>query len=242
MSAFARGRNVVGGGLLAYVTLGKVVPGILVVVLLVQRRWRALAWTAAWSAVLVGATLALFGTSPFVAFFGFQLPRMSSGEAFPMLWKFPPAAAINHSAYGVVIKLQHLGVSWATNGVASKVAWIYTLVVVALAWAFARKRDLSPLASAQGWIALVWLAALRSPFTPNIYATFGTVWLLVLLFVEAPRGVRAVIAFAAAWLVLLEYVPNQDKWSFVPLALLTLVPQTLSYTTLGIAMRRLVRA
>jgi hypothetical protein len=242
MIAFARGRHVLGGGLFAYVTLGKVFPGILLVVLLVQRRWRALAWTAAWGAALVVATFALFGGAPFHAFLTFQLPRMSSGEAFPMLWRFPASAAVNHSAFGLVIKLHHLGVSWATNGVASAVAWVYTLVVLALAWAFARRRGLSALASAQGWIALVWLAALRSPFIPNLYATFGTVWLLVLLFVESPRGLRATIAFAAAWLALLEYVPNQDKWSFLPLALLTLLPQTVSYATLAMAMRRLVRA
>lgn len=242
MIAFVRGRHVVGGGLLAYVTLGKVFPGILLVVLLVQRRWRALAWTAAWGAALIVATFAFFGEAPFRAFLTFQLPRMSSGEAFPMLWRLPSAAAVNHSAFGLVIKLHHLGVSWATNGVASAVAWVYTLVVLALAWAFARRRELSALASAQGWIALVWLAALRSPFTPNLYATFGTVWVLVLLFVEKPRSARATLAFAAAWLALLQYVPNQDKWSFVPLALLTLLPQTVSYATLAIAMRRLVRA
>jgi hypothetical protein len=240
MIAFARGRHVLGGGLFAYVTLGKVFPGILLVVLLVQRRWRALGWTAAWGAALVVATFALFGADPFHAFFTFQLPRMSSGEAFPML-RLPAAAAVNHSAFGLVIKLHHLGVSWATNGLASAVAWVYTLVVLGLAWAFARRRGLSALGSAQGWIALVWLAALRSPFTPNMYATFGTVWLLVLLFVERARGLRETIAFAAAWLLLLEYVPNQDKWSFLPLALLTLLPQTVSYATLAIAMRRLVR-
>jgi hypothetical protein len=166
---------------------------------------------------------------------------MSSGEAFPML-RLGPAAAVNHSAFGLVIKLHHLGVSWATNGVASAVAWVYTLVVLALAFGFARRGGLSALASAQGWIALVWLAALRSPFTPNLYATFGTVWLLVLLFVERPRSLRETIAFAAAWILLLEYMPNQDKWSFVPLALLTLLPQTTSYATLAIAMRRLLRA
>jgi alpha-1,2-mannosyltransferase len=238
MIAFARGRHVLGGGLLAYVTLGKVFPGILLVVLLVQRRWRELASTAAWAALLVVATFALFGAAPFHAFLTFQLPRMSSGEAFPMLWRFPPAAAVNHSVFGLVIKLHHLGVSWATNSVAGAVAWLYTLVVVALAWAFARRRDLSLLESAQGWIALVWLAALRSPFTPNLYATFGTVWVLLLLFVERRRDVRTTVAFAAAWIVLLEYMPNLDTWRFVPLALLTVPPQALSYATLAIAMRR----
>jgi len=48
MAAFARRRNVVGGVLLAFATLGKLFPSVLLAVLIARRRWRALALTVAW--------------------------------------------------------------------------------------------------------------------------------------------------------------------------------------------------
>ncbi len=235
MVSFDRGRPAAGGALLAYVTLSKVFPGILLVVLLAQKRWRAIAWTVAWSAAMIALTLAVFGVAPFRAFIAYQLPRIATGEAFPFLETFPPAVALNHSVPGVVLKLRLAGVSWATAELASVVGWAYTALVVALAWrrgAATRSR----LATAECWIALVWMAALRSPFLPDVYATFGTLWLLSLILVERPRGPGAMACFIAAWVFLNIYYPSGIQQPVAVMMPITLLPQVVTFATLAVVM------
>jgi len=68
---------VFGAGLLAFVTASKLFPGILVLWLALQRRWRAVGWVFAWSVVLVVATVLWFGWAPFSAFFKYEMPQLS---------------------------------------------------------------------------------------------------------------------------------------------------------------------
>ena len=82
MLALERRRYTLGGALLAFAVVSKLLPGVLLAYLVVRRSWRAVAWTAGWMAVYAGATLALFGTKPYVAFLTYHLPRLASGDAF----------------------------------------------------------------------------------------------------------------------------------------------------------------
>jgi len=68
---------VFGPALLAFVAASKLFPGILVVCLALQRRWRAVAWVFAWSVVLLLATVLWFGWAPMRAFFEYEMPQLS---------------------------------------------------------------------------------------------------------------------------------------------------------------------
>ena len=82
--AFERGRHALGGLLLAYAIVGKLFPALLLVYLAIRREWRAVGWTAGWAVMLTLVTIADIGWAPFPSFFD-HLPRLLSGEAFPML-------------------------------------------------------------------------------------------------------------------------------------------------------------
>lgn len=221
MVAFERGRGrgwePLGGVLLAFVSLSKLYPGIFVLVLALQRRWRAVAWTAAAAAALLGLSVAVFGSAPLHAFVTYQLPRIQSGEAFPWLehLKRPESimrfAAINFSPYGVVKKLGSLGVPGMTREAANLLLWVYTAVVVGLAVLVGRARAATREALATSWLALLSLASLRSPFAPNCYAGAGTLWLITLLLPSVSR--RAAVVLGATF-VLLALVISEGRGDF----------------------------
>ena len=95
MLLFERRRFAAGGALLAFATVSKLFPGLLLVYLIVRRQWRAAAWTAAMGALLVVLSLAILGAGQHVAFAD-HLPRLVGGEAFPA-FRNPSAMAINFS-------------------------------------------------------------------------------------------------------------------------------------------------
>jgi hypothetical protein len=213
-----RGWNAAGGGVLAFVTLSKLYPGIFLVTLALGRRWRALAWTAAAMAALVALTYAMFGRAPFDAFLHFQLPRIRSGEAFPWLEQQDTPggvvriASLNFSPYGAIKKLAVLGVPGMDRSTANAVLWVYGLVVLAIAAAVARASSASAagedqrLRQATVWLALLTLASLRSPFVPNCYAGIGTLWLISLVLPAVSR--RARLWLIAAFVALALLVPE----------------------------------
>ncbi len=111
-------------------------PGILGISLLVERRWGAVAWTAAWSLFFTAAAWLAIGSTPFVDFIRYQLPRIESGAAF--FWIENAAAApINYGIHGLIIKLRFLGVPWTGPAAANRAASLYAVILVLLAFASA---------------------------------------------------------------------------------------------------------
>lgn len=198
--AVERERPALGGALLAAVTVTKVFPGLFLVYLLARRRWRAAIAMCVASVLAVALTVAVVGLDPFRAFVSFQLPRMADGSAFPWLQGFLPAIAVNHSIFGIVVKLHALGVPGMSFGTASLVAWVYTALAVGVAWVLGRRAAPSRWHDVLVWLGLLQLAALRSPFTPDVYAVFGPIWIAAMLGARA-HG-RGVAVLAAAWLAL----------------------------------------
>jgi alpha-1,2-mannosyltransferase len=177
MLLFERRRYAGGGLLLAYVTVSKLFPGVLVFYLLLRRDWRAVGWTSAWSVVLAGAALAAFGAAPYVDFLE-HMPKLLSGEAFPA-FRNPQAIGVNQSVPGLVFKLKLWGVPHMDFAAMKMVGWLYTAVVVAItAWLALRirPRGREPFI----WLIILILATLRSPFLPT-YAGFPTFWLATLV-------------------------------------------------------------
>jgi hypothetical protein len=209
MVAFERGRRAAGGALLGFAIAAKIFPGILVLYLLVRKQWRAVAWTAVFGAVWSAAALLLLGRAPFDAFLTFDLPRIGSGEA--TAWLANPElavfAALNHAVPGIVWKLADLGVPglgwtawrWVTRAL--------TLALLALTFVAARRAEREDrIARARGWLALLSLMALRSPFVPDHTALLGPLWLLSLLVPEA-LGRRRIAAVTALGLVFSLVLP-----------------------------------
>ncbi|MEZ4447906.1 MAG: glycosyltransferase family 87 protein [Nannocystaceae bacterium] len=203
MFALEGGRPALGGLGLALATASKISPGIFGVVLLVQRRWRAAAWTAGFGLVLLGASILAYGLDPLESWARYALPRLSSGEAFSPMLHHPESVALNASPAGIPFKLALLGVDvgdpWP---IARRINQLFTLLVVALAVVVGRRAASTDPGSrpwrALAWMSLLFLAALRSPFAPN-YVIFAFVWALTFLSAEVDSrrgGVALLVAFA----------------------------------------------
>jgi len=215
MVALDRGRAATGGALLAMAILSKIAPGLLGVILLVQRRFREAALAAGFGALLLALALFFFGTDPAWHFVTFALPRLSSGEAFPFM-DTPSGIATNMSPFGVPFKLRVLGVEtgdpWPLGRV---VARVYTVGLVLLAIIAARRsgdrRD-----QAIRWLALLTLASLQSPFAPG-YSTIGLLWATTLLAVEVRRA-REAVALIALWPAVLFAPLGQSLETFATIS------------------------
>ena len=199
MIAFARGRTVAGGVTLGLCAVSKIFPGVLGLVLLMQRQWRAAAATMIASVLLVVVALATLGSKPFMDFVFYQLPRIDSGAAF--FWiEFPVMAPVNQSVYGLVTKLRAFGVPGTGAAGARVISTIYAVVLIGVAVVGVRRLErltsvgvepsLVRLRHAQLWLGLLSLASFRSPFVPDAYGLVGTLWLLTLLAAERPRLAR----------------------------------------------------
>jgi hypothetical protein len=226
MIAFARKRDSLGGALLGFAVVVKLFPGLLVVYLALQRRWRAVLSTTAWSIAFALLGLAVLGWTPYQAFLGYHLPRISSGETFSFFLRSDLTIASNWGIYGIPIKLGRLGVPGMTTELASLLSWIYTVPVMVATVIAARRR--APVAEQPlHWIALLALASLRSPLAPNVYTGAPALWLLSLVAVEV-RGARRLALFVLAWLAIggLPPLPGAEAtillWSVGQVAMLGL--------------------
>jgi hypothetical protein len=228
MLAFERRSHAVGGALLAAITLFKIFPGILILLLAFQRRWRSLAWTAGFGILLLLIAVLVLGTSPFQALVSYQLPRLASGAAFESFFAHPDVIAANQSVFGLVQKLSLLGAPGMTQGTAAGVAWVYTVMLIGVA-AFGANVGGEKRARALVWIVLIQLASLRSPFTPDTYAGFPLLWMLVLHLAGGGwRGSRTIFPIA---LILLAnvVVPTVPIMPVNSLLAVTLGLQTLFF-------------
>ena len=225
MLLIERRRPAAGGALLAFATLSKLYPALLGLYLLVERRGRAIVWTAAFGVAFTLASLADVGVAPFQAFLG-HLPGLLSGEAFPA-FRNPPARAINFSIPGLVFKAGLFGLPWGTFAAAKLVGWIYTAVAcTAIVVAARRPRPAASLPAL--WLAILVLATLRSPFLPQAYAAVPPLWLATLLFATREPSPRAFTVLVATVLALNVFWPMDSPIDPRVLALVNLVPQTVT--------------
>lgn len=238
MVLFSQGRQAVGGGLLAFVTLGKVFPGLLTIYLVGSRRRAAVAWTASFAVFFTVFALVVMGPQPFVDFLRYQLPKLSTGAAFPWL-DDPESLPINYGIYALVMNFRSLGVNFVTLSVSSAAASVYGIGVAVLAFIAGRRLALAPtmqqdellrVRQAQAWLALLTLGSLRSPFLPEAYAMPATFWLLTLIAAEVPRlswrHVAALVSLGVMFSTVLEN--NIPSRTVVPIVVFSLVREVLA--------------
>jgi alpha-1,2-mannosyltransferase len=203
MVLFTRGRYLAGGALLGFATVSKLFPGMLIVYLAARRDWRAVAWTVGMCAALVGISVVDTGSAPYSAFVH-QLPRLLSGEAFPV-FRRPGGVATNLSVPGLLFKLKLFGLPNGSFEIMKIVGLIYTLIVFATTLILGVRRltrNEQPLI----WLMVLILASLRSPFLPS-YGLFPVLWLLILLAATIIPSVRALCLALVAWVTLNIAVP-----------------------------------
>jgi hypothetical protein len=213
MVAFEEKRAIIGGALLGFAVVSKIWPVVLVVYLLLQRRWGQALWCGIAVAIYALGAFLLFGPNPYSAFFTYELPRISSGAAFGVMGRLPRPIMTNMSVFGIPQKLHALGLlSSKPELVSPALSLGFTalagLIVIATGLRGgdgAEQDDSDRLRKAQVWLALLTLVQLGSPFLPWPYGVVSTLWLLVLLLASARGWKRG--AIFVAWLCLCINVP-----------------------------------
>ncbi|MGH9867765.1 MAG: glycosyltransferase family 87 protein [Candidatus Polarisedimenticolia bacterium] len=237
MMLFERGHAAPGGTLLAFVTVSKLYPGLLVIYLLARRRWAAVGWTAAMGMVFAAVTVADIGWAPYGQFLD-HLPGLLSGEAFPA-FRNPAGRAINLSIPGLVFKVGLFGVPGMSFPAAKALGWIYTMVAVAAVW-YAGRRAGVVKALPMVWMSILILATLRSPFLPQAYGIFPPLWLLTLLAATIAPTIRTLSFMLLAWVALVIEFPVD--WPMDPRvrALISVMPQTVTIALAVLGLRRAI--
>ncbi len=205
MLAFEVKRPLLGGALLAGGISAKIFPLVLVFYLLLHKRWRDVAWTAVFTLVFTLLTLGVTGTTPFVEFASYLLPRLVSGEAFSFVTDSLPIVT-NLSVPGSVWKLDFLGIEGGES-LLGPVSTVYTLFILGVTW-FAARLDLDRSGRVQIWLALLIVASLRSPLVP-IYGAAPILWLMTLQ-LDRVDTVKGLVLFGISWVFIngLPPMPN----------------------------------
>ena len=194
--AFETRRPALGGALLAFAVVSKISPGLVLVLLLLQRRFREVIWTGIWGLGYALAGLVVFGIAPYRAFLSYELPRLSSGEAMTFL-AWPESVIINLAPFGLPFRLAALGLDVGDPWVLGRLCGqVFTLALLGLT-VLAARRVGDPRDRAEVWAALLTLSALRSPLAPG-YALFTLLWLMSTR-AATLRGLAQAAGLAALW-------------------------------------------
>jgi hypothetical protein len=212
MVLFDIGWSATGGVLLAFAILSKISPGILLIPLAVERRWRDLAWTFAGIAAWTAAGVLILGVAPFTAFIAYEIPRLISGAAFSFV-DLPSQSVFvmsrNFSITGIGARLRLLGVPSPTHTQLMLLAWAFTFVVI---WFATRLQGGGTRTSRLiGWLALLNLAALRAPAAPSAYVVVPALWMLALLASEGDGRRWWSAGIALAWIVVVGPPPLPNR-------------------------------
>src|SRR5262245_1993658 len=178
--ALERRRDGLTGALLAAATLAKIFPGLLGVLLLVQRRWRAVGLTALAAAAICALSVAVLGTEVWREFLFYHLSRVQSGEALRFMAASTREIAFNLAPFGIPFQLGALGLEgwgWSQSRLFGNV---YTALLLMLA-VLAGRNEGSPRHRLTVWLAILLLASLRSPYAAPFVLTTLIVFFLVLV-------------------------------------------------------------
>ncbi|MBK9264177.1 MAG: DUF2029 domain-containing protein [Polyangiaceae bacterium] len=232
MLAFEKRRHVLGGGLLAAATLFKMSPGLLGVVLLVQRRWRDAALTFAAGILLVLLGLVVIGPKTHEAWFTYLVPRLASGEYMSDLARDARTITSNYGPFGIPFKLQLMGMDLDPWKVGRQIAKVYVVLVVGFAIFAARRRD-GRGNQATMWLAVLSFASLQTPFPPPYYLS-TVYWIISLVAGEIRSRGGAFVLTAVTFATLAPAIP-------APQAALAALSIAAQFVVLGILLWSILR-
>ncbi len=205
--ALERRRDGLTGALLAAATLAKMFPGLLGVLLLMQKRWRATALTALAAAVICALSVAVLGTRVWHDFFFYHMPNVQSGEAFRFMAESDQNIEFNLALFGVPFKIGALGLEGWGWRQARIFGNVYTVFLVGLAVLAGRDKG-GPQHRLTVWLALVMLGSLQAPYAAAFVLV--TVTLLLLVLVAEVRSRRGAAAFVGTWALFAIFPPGLD--------------------------------
>lgn len=216
-------RTPAGAVALAATMVAKIFPGMIFLYLISRRKWREVMWTIVAGIGLTLLAWIIVGPASFRSFFEYQLPRLSTGEAFARPFARDFAIAKNMSPFGIPLKLAALGVPGMTMGVGRIVSMLYLACIIGLAVWAGRRQPRSGTEAASVWLALVSLGTLASPFAPGNYVLVSLVW-LVCMDREHFRPLFAIIVWL---LVAVSFLISREAPVLVQV-LVNLPPQALA--------------
>jgi hypothetical protein len=209
MLCFEKDRRILGASLVGFAVLSKIFPAVLLIWLAVRKRWAELAWTTAACGVFTLAAFVLLGPQPFRMFVEYQMPRLADGRAFAFGEAWPEfrevAITDNQSYFGIVQKLDVLGVPGMSKAVAVSIGAPFALFVLLVSVLSARQLRTTRADLAVAWLALLGLGSLMSISGWGDYISLPATWLASLLAAKwyserrmlAPLGVVWVFQFVA---------------------------------------------
>jgi hypothetical protein len=199
-----RRRDGLAGALLAAATLAKIFPGLLGVLLLVRRQWRAAGFTVAAAAAIGALSVAVLGTKVWSDFFFYHLPKVQSGEALRFMSETTKNIDFNLAPFGIPFKLGALGLEGWGWPQARMFGSVYTGIVMVLAVLAGRSQG-SPRHRLTVWFALLMLGSLRSPYAaPFVLVT--VIWQLLAMTAEV-RSPRTLATFVGCVVMFLLPLP-----------------------------------
>jgi len=205
MLAFERRRASLGGALLAASVIVKIFPGVLLVLLATQRRWRELVATLIWMSVYTVAALPLLGTAPFTAFVTSKLPSMLDGSAFIAPADGDMMVAILIGITALPWRLHNLGLTFLPEQLGPWMGHALGLTVLAILWR-ARRATPSRAQAATFWLALLNLVVLLGPAAFCDYIPATNLWMLSLVSLDLARSRTTAILLGIAWIQLATLV------------------------------------
>jgi hypothetical protein len=220
--ALERQHDARAGAFLAIATLAKIFPGVLGVILLVQRRWRAVGYTCVAAAAVCALSVAVLGTRVWHDFVFYHLPRLQSGEALRFMTASAREVESNRAPFGIPFKLAALGYTGWGWAQARRIQSVYTALLLALT-AYAGWRPAGPQHRLTVWLAILMLASLRSPFAP-IYVV-ATVIVLFLVLTAEVRSRRQLAYFLCALAMFSIPTPGTDPKTLIAVSLVQMVLQ-----------------
>jgi hypothetical protein len=219
--ALERQKDGLTGALLAVAALAKIFPALLGVILLMQRRWRAVGFTVVVALALCALSVGVLGIKVWHDFVVYHLPRVQSGEAFRFMAEADQNIEFNLSFFGIPFKLGALGLQGWGWGQTRLFSRIYTVLLLALT-VLASRNEGSPQHRLTVWLAIVMLGSLQSPYA----AVFVLVTLMLMLLAMVPevRSRRDTAVFVATLALFSLPVPGLSAKAAIAVSLVRMVP------------------
>jgi hypothetical protein len=199
MLAFETRRTRLGGALLGAAVITKLYPGVLLLLLISQRRWRELGATLIWMGAFGVLALAVLGPAPYQAFISYQLPRVLDGSAFPSPDGDDMLTAILVGITALSGRLRMLGTTFLPAGLGPWLGHALGVAILALTW-IAGRRATSRSHAVILWLALLNLVVLQGPAAFSDYTPATTLWLLTFVSIEMARSRMVATGLWICWI------------------------------------------